>query len=75
MVSLEQALELCCISDVDIVYIRYAGAGRHTGRWWTGRNIREHFDMKRTQVKRIDVCFAYEGDYEGFVFEICNENR
>lgn len=75
MVSLKQALQLCGIDDLDIVYIRAGGGGRYDGQWWTGRNIREHFDMKRTQVKRIDVRFAYEGDYEGFVFEICNENR
>lgn len=70
MVSLEQALELCCIGDVDIVYIRYAGVGRHTGRWWTGRNIRKHFAIKCTMVKQIDFRCAYEGDFEGFVFEI-----
>lgn len=75
MISLKQALKLCCVDDIDLVYIRTAGSGRRDGQWWTGRNIREHFDMKRTQVKRIDVRFAYEGDYEGFVFEICNENR
>lgn len=70
MVSLEQALELCGINDADIVYIRDAGIGRHDGRWWTGRSIKTHFDIKRTTVKRIDIRCAYEGDFEGLVFEI-----
>ena len=70
MISLKQALKLCCVDDIDMVYIRAAGGGRYDGQWWTGRNIRNNFDMKRTMVKRIDVCCAYEGDFEGFVFEI-----
>lgn len=75
MISLKQALKLCGVDDIDIVYICVAGGGRYDGQWWTGRGIREHFDMKRTMVKRIDIRCAYEGDFEGFVFEICNENR
>ena len=45
MISLKQALKLCCVDDIDLVYIRAAGSGRRDGQWWTGRNIREHFDM------------------------------
>lgn len=70
MITLKQAFSLCRIQDSDIVYLRLSGSTRYDGQWWTGKNVRSQFDMKNTEVKHINVRFAYEGDFEGFEFEL-----
>ena len=72
MITLKQAMALCAVDADELVELIRDGQSRRTSVWFTGRRIRELFDMRKVYVVRIDTVFSYEGEYEGLLFTVRN---
>lgn len=70
MITLKEAIKLTDIQDDELYYIRNKGSDKHDGKYLTGKNIRDKFDMKNTFVTKITPRFSFYGDYNGIEFEI-----
>lgn len=72
MVTLKQAMSLCRLRDDELVSLIRDGQTRYDAVWFSGRKIREVFDMRRVYVVHIDADFSFDGTYEGFLFTVRN---
>ena len=70
MITLKEAIKLTDIKDGELCYIRNKGSDKHDGKYLTGKNIRDKFDMKNTFVTKITPRFSFYGEYNGIEFEI-----
>lgn len=69
MLTLKQAMNVCHIQDDELVYLRPRGANRYAYDFYTGKQIRNKFDMKKVKVCGITVRFSW-GEFSGMEFEV-----
>lgn len=69
MITLTQAFRLCCIRDDEIVCLRKKNESFYFPSFYTGKEVREKYDMKHTKVREIRPRFSF-GEYEGMEFII-----
>ena len=69
MITLIQAFKLCDIRDDEIVYLTKHGKSYYFPYIYTGKEVREKYDMKHTLVTMIRPRFNF-GEYEGMGFTI-----
>jgi len=67
MITLTQAFKLCDIMDKEVVYLRKNGDPWHFPLIYTGKEVRQKYDMKHTIVIRIRPRFSF-GEFEGMEF-------
>lgn len=70
MITLKAALKLCRVDDREVVHL--CDKVEYAQLWsepMTGREIKNHYDLKRTMVTAIIPHFCC-GEYEGFTFVI-----
>ena len=68
-ITLSQAMKLCKIRDDETVYLRKRGQNRAWADAYSGKQIRNKFDMKAVKVCGIDAKFSW-GEWCGMEFEI-----
>lgn len=67
MITLKEAVNITKIEDDEILYIRYDGESRFDSQSYTGKKLRDTFDMKNTKVIHILPRFMC-GEYIGMEF-------
>lgn len=67
MITLTQAFKLCDIRDDEVVFFRKKDDPAHFPLIYTGKEVRQKYDMKHTIILHIRPRFSF-GEYEGMEF-------
>lgn len=67
MITLTQAFRLCRVRDDEVVYLRKPSVSFNWPSIYTGKEVREKYDMKHTMVTEIHPRFSF-GEFEGMEF-------
>lgn len=70
MINLKEAIKITKITEKETFYMKKEGTGKHDGKFFTLKEIKNQYDMKNTIVTSIQPRFSFYGDYEGIEFEI-----
>ena len=70
MITLIHAVRLCQLDDSEIVWLRPKGARRIESSLLSVKNMKRRLNMRAVKVLHIDVDFGYDGEWNGWEFEV-----
>ena len=77
MITLREAMNLTEIGNDELCYVNHYGDDESNAKIYTGKNVRDKYDMRRTMVVHIKPRFYNhfnEHKYQGIEFTIITKD-